>query len=135
MSSPEPAATTFEASPRSLASHSSRPEPEIRPAAKASSTRLNSYADLARSVAEVQEGLDRLAGAEAIEAIPDEMVRSLLTMGVQLYYAKRTAGAELVPLDADALTASEVALATADMVKAVQLELFEIALWNSFGRP
>lgn len=94
-----------------------------------------SYADLARRVAELREGLDRLAGSETIDAIPDETVQALLTMGVQLYYAKRQSGARLSPLLADDLTAGEVATATADMIKAMQLELFEVALWNSFGRP
>jgi hypothetical protein len=98
-------------------------------------SRASSYGDLARGVAELHEGLQRLAGSEPIDAIPDEMVQSLLTMGVQLYYAKRESGAELSPLLLDELTATEVAVATADMVKAVQLELFEVALWNTWGRP
>src|SRR2546430_2125772 len=96
---------------------------------------INSYADLARSIAEVREGLRRLAGSEPIEAIPNETVQSLLTMGVQLYWAKRHAGQELVPLLEDEVTATEVAVTTVDMVKAVQLELFEVAMWNSWGRP
>ena len=69
------------------------------------------------------------------QAQVDETVRSLLTMGVQLYYAKRTSGAKFPPLMEEDVTASEVAVAVADMVKAVQIELFEVALWNSFGRP
>jgi hypothetical protein len=96
---------------------------------------LVSYADLAERVTELQDGLDRLAGSEALDAIPDQAVRSLLTMGVQLYYAKRTSGAQFAPLSEQDVTASEVAVAVADMVKAVQIELFEVALWNSFGRP
>jgi len=96
---------------------------------------INSYADLARHVGELQAALDRLAGSEDLAAIPDATVQALLTMGVQLYYAKRQSGATFSPLQADALSASEVAVATSDMVKAVELELFEIALWNSFGRP
>jgi hypothetical protein len=96
---------------------------------------LASYADVAEGVADVRESLDRLAGLEDLDKIPDETVRSLLTMGVQLYYAKRTSGAKFPPLSEDDVTASEVAVAVADMVKAVQIELFEVALWNSFGRP
>ena len=96
---------------------------------------LVSYADLAERVTELQDGLERLAGSEELDAIPDQAVRSLLTMGVQLYYAKRQSGAKFSPLLVDDLTAGEVATATADMIKAVQLELFEVALWNSFGRP
>ncbi len=105
----------------------SSPETETRP--------ISSYADLAERVADLRAGLDRVAGSEALEALPNEMVQSLLTMGVQLYYAKRQSGVEFPPLLADDLTAGEVATATADMVKAMQLELFEVALWNSFGRP
>jgi hypothetical protein len=96
---------------------------------------LASYADLAERVAELREALERLAGSEDLEAIPDQAVRSLLTMGVQLYYAKRASGAKFPPLSEADVTASEVAVAVADMVKAVQIELFEVALWNSFGRP
>lgn len=96
---------------------------------------VSSYADLAERVTELRDGLERLAGSEDLEAMPDQAVRSLLTMGVQLYYAKRTAGAQFPPLSEDDVTASEVAVAVADMVKAVQIELFEVALWNSFGRP
>ena len=96
---------------------------------------LVSYAELADGVAELREALDRLAGSEDLEHIPEQAVRSLLTMGVQLYYAKRTSGAKFPPLSEEDVTASEVAVAVADMVKAVQIELFEVALWNSFGRP
>ena len=83
----------------------------------------------------VHESLNRLAGSEPIEAIPDQMVQALLTMGGQLYFAKRESGVDLCPLLLDELSATEVAVASADMVKAVQLELFEVALWNSWGRP
>jgi hypothetical protein len=96
---------------------------------------VSSYADLAEGVADLRQSLDRLAGSEDLDKIPDETVRSLLTMGVQLYYAKRTSGAKFPPLMEEDVTASEVAVAVADMVKAVQIELFEVALWNSFGRP
>jgi hypothetical protein len=96
---------------------------------------VSSYADLAERVHELQDALQRLAGSEELDNIPDQAVRSLLTMGVQLYYAKRTSGAKFAPLSEDDVTASEVAVAVADMVKAVQIELFEVALWNSFGRP
>jgi hypothetical protein len=96
---------------------------------------LVSYADLAECVSELRDGLERLAGSEDLQNIPDETVRSLLTMGVQLYYAKRASGARFSPLAEADVTASEVAVAVADMVKAAQIELFEVALWNSFGRP
>src|SRR5947209_514783 len=96
---------------------------------------LASYADLAEGVAELRDGLQRLAGSEDLEAMPDQTVRSLLTMGVQLYYAKRASGAKFPPLSEQDVTASEVAVTVADMVNAVQIELFEVALWNSFGRP
>jgi hypothetical protein len=96
---------------------------------------LVSYADLAEEVAHLQAGLQRLAGSEDLQNIPDQAVRSLLTMGVQLYYAKRASGAKFAPLAEEDVTASEVAVTVADMVKAVQIELFEVALWNSFGRP
>jgi hypothetical protein len=97
---------------------------------------LASYADLAEQVADLQSALDRLAGSEDLDQIPEQMVRSLLTRGVQLYYAKRASGAQqFSPLSQEDVTASEVAVTVADMVKAAQIELFEVALWNSFGRP
>ncbi|HYU17189.1 MAG TPA: hypothetical protein VEQ11_00665 [Chloroflexota bacterium] len=73
-----------------------------------------------------------IAGGDA-ERVPDQTVQDLMTLAVKLYVARREAGSDLLPFDDDAVTATEVMVTATSMLKAVQLEVFELTLWNGFG--
>jgi hypothetical protein len=96
-------------------------------------------ASAARELAEQVERLYRLADAtltrEGIEAIDDATIQRLVTLGVKLYVARREQGHDLSPfVGGDSVTATEVAATTMGMLKAVNLDLFELSLWRHWGR-
>jgi len=69
-----------------------------------------------------------------LDAIPDEALRRVLTAAVKAYAAKaEAAGGEFPPFEDDQVTATETAVAACAMIRAAELNLFDIAMW--FGRP
>jgi hypothetical protein len=83
------------------------------------------------------ERLDVLAGDLLIQAKEDnlspESVQKLMTIAVKLYVARRISSPDLTPFTGGVVTATDVAVATTQMLRAVNLELFELALWNGWG--
>jgi hypothetical protein len=90
-------------------------------------------ADLAAQVTRLAAELRAIAERGAVEEVPDEALQALLTAAVKLYVAKREAGAEIGPFVDDSVTATEVSVAATSMIKAADLQLFELSLWHGFG--
>jgi hypothetical protein len=69
-----------------------------------------------------------------LDAIPDTALRRVLTAAVKAYAAKaEAAGDEFAPFEDGQVTATETAVAACAMIRAAELNLFDIAMW--FGRP
>jgi hypothetical protein len=69
-----------------------------------------------------------------VQAIPNGVLRQVLTAAVKAYAAKAEAAEqEFTPFEPDAVTATEVAVTACAMIRAADLNLFDIAMW--FGRP
>jgi hypothetical protein len=66
--------------------------------------------------------------------VSEAEIQKQLTAAVKLYVAKREAGADFSPFEPDAVTATDVAVVATSMLKAVQLEVFELTLWSAWGR-
>lgn len=67
-------------------------------------------------------------------AIPDDMLRRVLAAAVKAYAAKAEgAEGEVIPFEANAVTATETVVATCAMIRAADLNLFDVAMW--FRRP
>ena len=68
------------------------------------------------------------------DAIPDETLQEVLTAAVKLYAAKmeRRRG-ELKPFPDGAITATETVVAACAMIRAADLNIFDVAMW--FHRP
>jgi hypothetical protein len=79
------------------------------------------------------------AAAAALErgeshAVSDEALRRVLTFAVKLYAAKcEQAEQELVPFEENTVTATETVVASCAMIRAANLNLFDVAMW--FRRP
>jgi hypothetical protein len=82
--------------------------------------------------------LDLLAGELIIQAkegsLPPESIQKLMTIAVKLYVARRISTPDLTPFTSGVVTATDVAVATTQMLRAVNVELFELALWNGWGK-
>ncbi len=67
--------------------------------------------------------------------IPTAELQELLAAAVRAYHRKRADGEDFGPFpDADAVCATEVAVAAANMLQAVDLDLFELGMWMRQGR-
>jgi hypothetical protein len=80
--------------------------------------------------AEIEQALQR---AEP-DVISDAGLKAAMAAVVRLYAAKvEAAGDELLPFEKGALTATETVVAASAMIRAADLNLFDVAMW--FGRP
>jgi hypothetical protein len=68
-----------------------------------------------------------------LEAIPDEALRDVLTAAVKAYAAKVEASGEFPPFEPDNVTATETVVTACAMIRAADLNLFDMAMW--FQRP
>ena len=85
--------------------------------------------DAARILAET----DRLLAAGSVGDVPDAAVQDLLLAAVRLFSAKRDLGTRFPAFPKNAVTATAVAVTAVAMTEAVNLELFELALWNGWS--
>lgn len=91
-------------------------------------------ADAARLAAAAGEALaaaERALAGEATAAVSDEAVQRLLTAGTRLFARKVEAeGRYFPPLTGhDAATATDVAVLVTEMLRAVNLNLFDLSMW------
>jgi hypothetical protein len=82
-----------------------------------------------RALAHVDEVLDAGRAAD----VPDEAAQQLLLAAVRLFAAKRDLGTQLEAFPSGSVTATAVAVTAVAMTKAVNIELFELALWNGWS--
>lgn len=86
-------------------------------------------ADAGRILAEV----DRILAAGRAGEVPDEAAQQLLLAAVRLFAAKRDLGTRVPAFPTGSVTATDVAVTAVAMTEAVNLELFELALWNGWS--
>jgi len=68
------------------------------------------------------------------DTIPEDALRRVLTAAVKAYAAKvEAADGELAPFEAGSVTATETAVTACAMIRAAELNPFDIAMW--FQRP
>ena len=103
----------------------SSPEQATTPAA---ASELDQCADRLR---ELTDSLIRQSG---MEDVSETAIQTIMTAAVKLYMAKRELDVDFPPVDAEALTPTHVALAVTSMLKAINMEMFELTLWNAMGR-
>ena len=75
-----------------------------------------------------------LSEPDGLHALDVSTVQSLLTLAITVYAAKAEAG-EVFPAFAEgaAPAASDVCLASTQMLDAVSVEIFELALWRAWA--
>lgn len=88
---------------------------------------------LAADAARVLADADRILAEGRIDDVPDEAVQQLLLAAVRLFASKRDQGTHLEAFPPNAVTATQVAVTAVAMTRVVNLELFELALWNGWS--
>ncbi len=86
-----------------------------------------------KGVSELRRAVEDLLAEGAVQNVPDEEAGRLLAAAVSLYAAKREAGMELGSFPG--ATATGVVVTVTDLLKAVDVELFELGMWQVWGRP
>jgi hypothetical protein len=67
-----------------------------------------------------------------IEKISQEEVQSLFALSVQLYFLKRDAGEDFGPFaNPQEISATAAMTAAANLLQAVEIEVFELGMWKS----
>lgn len=82
----------------------------------------------------LEELSEEVLTGDLSEHIPDEAIQQLMTSAVKLYVAKMEGGSDVAPFIEGEVTATEVAVAASEMLKAVEMEVFELGMWQVWGR-
>ncbi len=77
---------------------------------------------------------DLIASAEGAP-LDDATIQELLTAAVRLYCARVEANGPFAATTPGALTATEGMVATSALLRAVNVQLFELGLWQSWANP
>jgi len=90
------------------------------------------HEDLIRRAAELRGMVEKMLAAGDADGVPDEAVQHLLTAAVRLYAAKE--GPRVRPFaEDDEVTATEVLVTVSEMLEAVDVEVFELGIWQAWG--
>jgi hypothetical protein len=75
------------------------------------------------------------AAAETPESVSDEALQQLMAAAVKLYSSKNPDGIRLraFPEGGAGITATDVMLATTAMLHAVNVQMFELGMWQAFS--
>jgi len=68
-----------------------------------------------------------------LDMIPDATLQRVLAAAVKVYAAKAEERGEFAPFEPDAVNATETVMAACAMIRAADLNLFDIAMW--YQRP
>jgi hypothetical protein len=77
--------------------------------------------------------LGELESVDASE-LPSETIQLLVAAAIKLYMSKRESGCDFLPVQPDALTATDVSVTALGLLRSAQLEPFELTLWGRFGQ-
>lgn len=77
--------------------------------------------------------LDRVIVSDGIGAVDDQVIQRMMALAMKLYVAKCVDGHDLPPV-AGGVTATEVAMTSMGLLRAVNLDVFELSLWRHWGR-
>lgn len=112
-----------------------KPRPAKRSAPKRGQRRpLGAVARAGDPGAAFCRAVDAALARGAPQAIDDAQLRRVLTAAVKAYAAKaEDAGREIAPFLDGVVTATETVIAACAMIRAADLNLFDVAMW--FRRP
>lgn len=89
---------------------------------------------MSNAIDELFESVDSALIAEGIESIPEEDISRLLALAVKLYVNRcEETGMFSASPSEGAITATDVAVTTQGLLKAADLDLFELSLWRQWG--
>jgi hypothetical protein len=88
----------------------------------------------------LSEAIDQLTdeilatGEADIGRVPEVAVQQLMTSAYKLYVAMRELDIDFPPFLEEQMTATDVAVVTHQALKQVEMQLFELTLWQGLGK-
>lgn len=108
--------------------------PEMTPEEEIKSEGGELIADVSDETREIREFAEKVVGLKDGEQISDEMVQQALTALVRLYTVKFQLGERWAPFAADKpMPATAVMIMATAMLRSVNVEIFELGLWQSWS--
>lgn len=95
---------------------------------------MNDMAKGAEAASAFSEWINAMLGENRSADIPDEVLQQVMTAAVKAYSAKvEKQERDFDPFDKHAVSATEGVIAACGMIRAVDLNMFDVALW--YNRP
>jgi hypothetical protein len=98
-----------------------------------SSSTLVAADTLADNVCLIANQVDAIMNSSPTERVTDETIEKLLTAAALLYAARVESGGPLNAITAGALNATQGMVVTTAIMKSVNLQVFELGLWQTWA--
>ena len=130
MSSPKRAAKKVaKAAVKSARASVARPAPVVRSAAKPKIEVVEgASADAARLAAVMERGI--VDGK--LDMVTTEALQKLMAAACRVYTARMEAGDRIAPIAKNSISATDVMVTASGLLKAVDLAVFELGMWQSW---
>jgi hypothetical protein len=90
--------------------------------------------DLAIPAAAIADAVDAAIQSGDVSGIADATIQKLMTAAAQLYAARYEQGGPLPATTNGALNATQGMIVTTALLRAVNVQLFELGLWQSWAK-
>jgi hypothetical protein len=130
MSSPKGAAAKSSSRPRTAVRPPAKPNLKVAKSdAKSDAKPANgASADATRLAAEMMRGL----ADGKLDVVSTQALQSLMAAACRVYTARVEAGEQFVPLGKNSVSATDVMVTASGMLKAADLAVFELGMWQSW---
>ena len=99
-----------------------------------SSSSAVASSDLTTSAAEIAKAVEAAIASGDVSGIPDTAIQQLLSAAALLYAARVEQGGYIPATTPAALNATQGMIVTTALLRAVNVQLFELGLWQSWAQ-
>jgi hypothetical protein len=92
-----------------------------------------SSSSISDQVEALRSTVDRILGADDTSSVADGDVQKLMSTVVRLYAAKVDRDGGFPAVASGSITATDAMVATSALLRGVNLEIFELGLWQAFA--
>jgi hypothetical protein len=129
MSSPKRAAKTVAKMAAKPAAKPARRAAPIRPAVKAVAAAANGASADAKRLAAV---LERGIVDGKLDMVTTDALQALMAAACRVYTARTEAGEQFTPVSRNSISATDVMVTASGLLKAADLAVFELGMWQSW---
>ncbi len=129
MSSPRRAPKAVAKTVKAVAKTAAKRRPALRAVTKPAAVSANgASADAERLAAAMMRGIVD----NELDVVSAEALQKLIAAASRLYTARREAGEEIMPVPKNSISATDVMVTASGLLKAADLAVFELGMWQSW---